>query len=173
MQLLALQSADQCARRRETAMRAIGLNFHKGRIRVISLDHANDQWTVETSRAVTIDPELPLPELMDRYATQCRTLIDEFQPEIVAVRRVWDSGNVTAAMCQIAPVGIAALVCGEKGVPFASYTPQALRQPTKFGLPKGTNPINAVDGTFGTHPPHWDDLQRGALLVAWRAVLDA
>ena len=115
-------------------MRGAGFNFQKGRIRLTCLDHSNGQITHELSSPIAIDPELALPELMDRYASHFRSLLDEHKPELVATRQIWDSNNVTAATCQIQPVGVLAYICNEKGIPFKAYTPQALRQPKPFGL---------------------------------------
>jgi Holliday junction resolvasome RuvABC endonuclease subunit len=154
-------------------VRGIGLNFQKGRIRVSVLERdSNNTISFHSGQAVAVDPQLPIPELMERYAAQIRIQIDEFQPQLVAARQVWDAGNVDGAMCQVAPFAIAGYVCNEKGVPFRHYTPQALSQPARFGLAKGTKPIEVVDQTFGTHPPYWDDMQRGSVLVVWRALLD-
>jgi hypothetical protein len=153
-------------------MRCIGLSFQKGRIRLTVLDLLKGEVKYHESRAITVDPDLPIPDLMDRYATQIRTLIGEFAPQIVAVRQVWNSKNVDAAMCQVAPPAIAAYVCHERGIPFTTYTPQALRQPKPFGLDRGVNPLEAVNDNFGEHPPYWDDMQKSSLLVAWRALLE-
>jgi hypothetical protein len=153
-------------------MRGIGLNFQKGRIRATVMDRdASASITLHCARVITIDPDLPIPELMERYATQFRVLIDEYQPDLIAARQVWEINGVDAAVGQVAPFGIAAYVCNERNVKFCHYTPQALRQPTKFNLAKGIKPISAIDGIFGTHPPYWDDIQRTSLLVVWRALL--
>jgi Holliday junction resolvasome RuvABC endonuclease subunit len=154
-------------------MRGIGLNFQKGRIRATVLDRdSTGAVTLHCAKPITIDPELPLPELMERYAAQFRILIDEFNPDLLAARQVWDINNVEGTISQVSPLAIAAYVCNERNIQFCHYTPQSLRQPTKFGLAKGITPLSAVDGIFGSHPPHWDDLQRTALLVVWRALLD-
>ncbi|WP_162005820.1 crossover junction endodeoxyribonuclease RuvC [Bradyrhizobium betae] len=133
---------------------------------------SNGSITLLYARQITIDPDLPLPELMERYASQFRILIDEYGPDLVAARQVWDINGVDAAVSQVAPFGIAAYVCNERDIRFCHYTPQALKQPTRFNLAKGVNPLSAVDGTFGSHPPYWDDIQKTSLLVAWRAPLD-
>jgi Holliday junction resolvasome RuvABC endonuclease subunit len=154
-------------------MRGVGLNFQKGRIRATILTQDPDgPITFHSQQAITIDPDLPLPELMERYAAQFRILIDEFKPDLIAARQVWEIGKVEAAITQVLPFGIAAYVCNERNVKFCYYTPQALKHPTKFGLAKGINPLAAVDEVFGSHPPHWDDLQKTSLLVVWRSLLD-
>lgn len=154
-------------------MLGIGLNFQKGRIRatVLTKDSAGAV-AFQSARAITIDPALPLPELMERYATQFRILIDEFEPDMLAARQVWEIRNTEATVSQILPFGIAAYVCNERNVKFCSYSPQALKQPTRFGLPKGVAPLSVVDQMFGSHPPHWDDIQKTSLLVVWRSLLD-
>lgn len=132
-------------------MRAIGLAFQKGRMRLTALDKNVDDIAFFKAQAVTIDPDLSLPELMERYATQIRMLLDEYCPDVVAVKQVWESKNVAAATCQIAPVGILAYVCHERSIEFTAYTPQALRQPKPFSLPAGSNPLDAIDAKFGAH----------------------
>lgn len=154
-------------------MRGIGLNFQKGRIRVSIMDRdANGSIALLSARQIAIDPDLPLPELMERYASQFRILMDEYQPDLIAARQVWDINSVDAAVSQVAPFGIAAYACNERNMKFYHYTPQSLRQPTRFKLAKGVSPLAAVDGIFGSHPPYWDDIQKTSLLVAWRALLD-
>lgn len=154
-------------------MLGIGLNFQKGRIRATVLTKdSGGSITFNIARPITIDPELPLPELMERYAAQFRILIDEFNPNLMAARQVWEIGNIEATVSQVLPFGIAAYVSNERNVKFCSFTPQALKQPTKFGLAKGVTPLTVVDQVFGSHPPYWDDLQKASLLVVWRALLD-
>jgi Holliday junction resolvasome RuvABC endonuclease subunit len=154
-------------------MLGIGLNFQKGRIRATALirDSAGPV-KFHSARAITIDPGLPLPELMERYAAQFRSLVNEFKPDLVAARQVWEIGNIEAAVSQVSPLGIAAYVCNETNVKFCHHTPQALKQPTKFGLAKGVNPLTVVDQIFGSHPPYWDDIQKTSLLVVWRSLLE-
>jgi hypothetical protein len=103
-------------------MRGIGLNFQKGRIRATIMDRdTSASITIHCARVIAIDPNLPFPELMDRYATQFRVLIDEFQPDLAAARQVWDINGVDAAVSQVAPFGIAAYVCNERNLKFCSY----------------------------------------------------
>ena len=149
-------------------VRVIGLNFQKGRIRVAVLEHdPGGKIVVSSSRVITVDPEF-----MERYAAQLKIQNDEFSPDMIASRQVWDPGSAEAAMCQVAPFGIAAYVCNERGITFRYYTPQALKQPKPLGLLKGTNLMDAVSQAFGTHPPYWDDMQKGAVLAGWRALLE-
>ncbi|MGX1348790.1 Holliday junction resolvasome RuvABC endonuclease subunit [Bradyrhizobium elkanii] len=154
-------------------MKIVGFNFHKGRIRLVVLEWAIDKPSYVGRKVVDIDSELPLPELTDRYISHLRGLLDEISADAVAVRLVWESGSLDEAKSQIMPAGLLALVCHEKNLPLHHYTMQALRSGKPFGLDKSKKPIEEVDILFGDHPPYWDNLQRVALLVAWRALLDS
>ncbi|MCA1363836.1 MULTISPECIES: hypothetical protein [unclassified Bradyrhizobium] len=153
-------------------MKAIGFNFHKGRIRVVVLEFIEGKATFLSRKLVDIDPNLPLPELTHRYVSNLRGLLDETPTDSVAVRLVYESASLDAAKSQIMPAGLLALICHEKGRTLYQYTPQALRSGKAFGLDRSKKPIREVDALFGDHPPHWDDLHRGAVLVAWRALLE-
>ncbi|WP_148287793.1 hypothetical protein [Rhodopseudomonas sp. B29] len=151
-------------------MLALGINFQKGRIRSVLLERNDDDLSLTDRRVIKIDPGLPLPELMERYKSDFLALIEEFRPNLIAVRNVWESKGADCATFQIMPAGILALVSRERAIKLFAYSPQALRSGGPFGLAKTTKPISAVDETFGVHPPSWDDLQKGAVLVAWRAL---
>lgn len=153
-------------------MKATGFNFQKGRIRLVTLNWENDTAVFVSKKLVDIDSGLPLPELTDRYVSHFRGLLDEVASDLIAARYVFESGGLDASTSQIIPVGLLALTCQQKGVPFFTYTPPALRSAKIFGFEKTKKPLKEVDAVFGQHPPHWDDIQRGALLVAWRALLE-
>jgi hypothetical protein len=153
-------------------MKATGFNFQKGRIRLVVLEWQDDKAVFVTKKLVDIDPELPLRDLTDRYVSHFRGLLDEVASDLIAVRQVYESDSLDASVSQIIPLGLLAFICHEKGLPLYPYTPPALRHGKVFGLEKSQKPIAEVDTIFGQHPPYWDDLQRGALLVAWRALLE-
>jgi hypothetical protein len=127
---------------------------------------------VRNCRAVPIDPDLAYPELMDRYASHFRSAKDEFKPGIIAARQCYESKTLDAAVFQVTPLGLLGYLVHNECIPFRAYTPQALRQGTSFGLPKGTNTLGAIDTRFGKYPPHWDDMQKYAVLAAWRALCE-
>jgi len=137
------------------------------------MEWATDKPSFVSKKFVDVDSELPLPELADRYTSHLRGLLDEASADAVAVRLIWESASLDEAKTQVIPAGLLALICHEKGLPLHPYTPQALRFGKAFGLDRSKKPIKEVDALFGSHPPYWDDLQRAALLVAWRALLDS
>jgi hypothetical protein len=110
--------------------------------------------------------------MANRYVANFRATVLEYAPQIVSARHIYDTSSQDASLTQTVPLGLLAYVCSEQEIPFAKYTSQALRSGKVFGLAKLEKPIEQVDKIFGKHPPHWDDMQRTALLVAWRAMLD-
>src|SRR5262249_13648206 len=108
-------------------MNAIGFNFHKGRIRVVVLEMKGNQPVFVSRKLVDVDPNLPLPELTDRYVSNLRGLLDEAPTDLVAMRLVYESESLDAARSQIMPAGLLALICHERGRKLLSFTPQALR----------------------------------------------
>jgi hypothetical protein len=157
----------------EAQMKSVGFNFQKGRIRLVILQRQNDQISFVSKKVIDIDFNLDLPELSERYVTHFRGMLDEVGCDIVAVRHVYDADSVDASISQIMPIGLLALVCQEMGRGLRRYTPQGLRHGKTFKLDKTIKPIAEVDTIFGQHPPHWDDMQRNALLVAWRSLLES
>jgi hypothetical protein len=153
-------------------MRVLGLNFQKGKIRSVILDDEKSNLFCVSSKRSIIDSDLDLPILMDRYSLNLRASIDEFKPNMVAAKLTYESKNIDAAITHIMPLGILALICHEKSLPIYTFTSQSLRSSAGFGLQKGLIPIDVVDAKFGKFPPYWDEAQKNALLVAWRAYLD-
>ena len=154
-------------------MKAYGFSFQKNRIRIVELAKINDAIEFREKKIVDIDSALPLPELSDRYVKHFREHLNGSKPDLVAVRRVWESSDISTSICQIMPVALLALTCHELQLAFVDFTPGSLKSAGSFGLAKGLNPLSCVDDTFGAHPPYWDDIHRGALLAAWRALLKA
>jgi Holliday junction resolvasome RuvABC endonuclease subunit len=152
---------------------AVGFNFQKGKIRLAALRKDQLKIHLVARKQTLIDSNLDLPELADRYLTSFRGFLDEYKPELIATRIVYDIKTIAALAAQGIPVGLLAFAAREKNLPFRSYTPQGLRSGTAFGFAKDQKPIDLVDEKFGTHPPHWDEMQKTAVLAAWRALLDA
>lgn len=73
-------------------MKAIGFNFHKGRIRVVVLEFSGGKPTFLSRKLVDIDPNLPLPELTHRYVSNLRGLLDETPTDLVAVTGPYGGG---------------------------------------------------------------------------------
>lgn len=153
-------------------MRVIGFAFQKGRFRIAVLENHGGNIAYCAHRAVKVDPGLGVPELMNRYMLDFRSCLAEFKPEIFSAKQVFESTSIDSATFQILPLGLVGLLASQENKLFHCYTIQGLRHPSAFQLPKGKKPIDEVDTVFGGHPPYWDKLQREAVLVAWRALVE-
>lgn len=153
-------------------MKAIGFAFQKGRFRIAVLETHGANIAYRTHRAVKVDPELRMPALMNRYMLDFQSCLEEFKPEILSAKQVFESINLDSSTFQILPLGLLGWVANQHNKTFNCYTVQALRHPSAFQLAKGKKPIEEVDAVFGEHPPYWDKLQREAVLVAWRALIE-
>ncbi len=153
-------------------MRVIGFAFQKGKFRIAVLETHGAGIAYYSHRAVKVDPGLQIPALMNRYMLDFRSCLEEFRPEILSVKQVFESTTLDSATFHILPVGLLGLLASEQNKTFHRYTIQALRHPSSFQLPKGKKPIDEVDTQFGEHPPYWDKPQRESVLVAWRAFLE-
>jgi Holliday junction resolvasome RuvABC endonuclease subunit len=153
-------------------MRCVGFCFQKGKIRLSVLETKHSGPVFVDRKLISIDPELRLPELTDRYLTNFRAIFDQYHPELVAAKIVYDIKTVDMAVSQAMSVGILALACHEATKVLHTYTQQALRSGTPFGLQKSEKPTDHVDSIFGSHPPYWDEAQRVSVVVAWRALLE-
>jgi Holliday junction resolvasome RuvABC endonuclease subunit len=153
-------------------MRCVGFCFQKERIRVSVVESNKSAMSFVGKKIISIDPELQLPELVDRYLTNFRAIFDQYHPNLVATKLVYDIKTVDSVVSQGMSVGILALACHEATKPLHCYPHQALRTGTPFGLEKIQKPIDQVDSLFGSHPPHWDEAQKQSVLVAWRALLE-
>lgn len=155
-------------------MKCIGMNFQKGKIRLVHLNkNKGHEIEFEERDTIKIDPELDFCELMDRYKRDFIEIIDHKAPDIIAARQVFDVNDLDGVKFQVSPVAILGLIAKQKKVPLTIYSPASLRSAGPFGLPKGDKPLAKVDEIFGNHSPNWDDTHRTALLVAWRALLEA
>lgn len=150
-----------------------GFNFQKGRFRVVVLERVGSSITFRSRKAVTIDPDLLLPELAERYVVNFRGLCDEIRPSLIAAHQIYKVETVDASVTQVMPLGLLALVCHDKDIPLKVYNLQSFRSGVSFGLLKNQKPIEEIDAIFGEHPPYWDDIHKKALLAAWRALVDS
>lgn len=150
-------------------MKALGFSFQKGKIRYSLLDDHSSSLSLTNRGKIDYDADLDLPTLSDRWGLSLNEVVDEAAPDILAALQVYDSDNLDTAKFQIMPLTSLAVISFSRHLPLRCYTFQSLRSGTAFGLASKTKPIEVVDDHFGSHPPHWDDVQRRSLLVAWRA----
>lgn len=154
-------------------MKVLGFSFQKGKIRYSMLNDNSGHLILDQRGKIDYDVDLNLPSLADRWNLSLNEVIDETDPDLLSALQVYESENLDSAKFQIMPLTSLAAISFSRHIPLHPYTFQSLRSGKPFGLPSKTKPIDEVDNTFGAHPPHWDDVQRRSVLVAWRAYREA
>lgn len=86
--------------------------------RQLSLVHTG---VIETSSS------LDLPERLSALFTSLNHLIDEYQPNHIAIERVFSQHNVRSAMATAQASGIAMLIAQQRSLPVHMYTPTEVK----------------------------------------------
>lgn len=84
------------------------------------------------TRAVAIgvlrtDPADPMPQRLAELQVELRSLLDEFQPDAVAVERVFFQVNVRTAMSVGQASGLALAEAASRGIEVAQYSPNEVK----------------------------------------------
>ena len=77
---------------------------------------------------IETDPAAPLPQRLLILHTELRALVAEFEPDVVAVERVFFQVNVKTAMSVGQASGLALLAAAEAGCEVAQYTSNEVKQ---------------------------------------------
>ena len=76
---------------------------------------------------ITTPKDDPLPERLAALAAELRALVEELQPDAMAVERVFFQTNARTAMSVGQASGLALVVATEAGCPVAQYTPNEVK----------------------------------------------
>lgn len=72
-------------------------------------------------------PEMDLPSRLLCISTAAEEWLDRFEPEVVAVERVFSQHNVRTAMGTAQAGGVVALSAARRGIPVAFHTPSQVK----------------------------------------------
>lgn len=72
-------------------------------------------------------PDAPIEERLAAIARGIRAVIDEHEPHVVAVERVFSQHNRHSVMGTAQASGVALLIAGERGLPAATHTPTEIK----------------------------------------------
>jgi len=148
----------------------VAFGFQRGRIRVAAVEK-DAAIVLLKSYKIDIDDGLQLPALMDRYKRDVENVLDNYAPDSVAIKLVFETNTIAGAKGSSLPCGIVALTCFERQLRLHEYTSASFRHPKPFGMPDDAKPLEEVEVRFGAHPPYWDKLQKEVILAAWRSLL--
>lgn len=73
------------------------------------------------------DPAAPIESRLARTEAALRALVDEFEPESMAIERVFSQHNVRSAMGTAQAAAMALLIAGQRGIPVALHTPTEVK----------------------------------------------
>lgn len=77
---------------------------------------------------ITTDPARPVPERLAELHRELARLVDEIEPQVVVVERVFFQTNAKTAMSVGQASGVALLVAAEHGCPVVEYTSNEMKQ---------------------------------------------
>lgn len=72
--------------------------------------------------------EAELTERLLRISVAVREWMDDYQPDVVAIERVFERGNVSTVMNTAHAVGVLMLAAAERGIPVHMYTPSEVKK---------------------------------------------
>lgn len=76
---------------------------------------------------IKTSPDLTLELRLLELETQLIMWIDEYQPDVIAVERVFSQLNVKTAMSTAQAAGVALLLAARRGIPVAMHTPTEVK----------------------------------------------
>ncbi len=76
---------------------------------------------------LTTDPQSPIEARLTSTEAALRTLVDTFEPESIAIERVFSQHNVRSAMGTAQAAAMALLIAGQRGIPVALHTPTEVK----------------------------------------------
>lgn len=69
-----------------------------------------------------------LGERLQRLSVAVREWMDDYQPQVVALERVFERGEVSTVMQTAHAVGVLVLAAAERGIPVHMYTPSEVKK---------------------------------------------
>ncbi|MBA4504073.1 crossover junction endodeoxyribonuclease RuvC [Corynebacterium sanguinis] len=69
-----------------------------------------------------------LPQRLVRLSAAVREWLDDYQPDVIAMERIFERGNVSTVMHTAHAVGVLILAAAERGLPVHMYTPSEVKK---------------------------------------------
>ncbi|WP_066525100.1 crossover junction endodeoxyribonuclease RuvC [Corynebacterium bouchesdurhonense] len=119
-----------------------------------------------------------LPERLQRISRAVGDWMDEYRPDMVAMERIFERGNVSTVMHTAHAVGVMVLAAAERGIPVYQYTPSEVKKAVsgngRADKKQMTNMITRILGlSEAPKPADAADALAIAVCHCWRAPLIA
>lgn len=72
-------------------------------------------------------PDLPIEQRLSQVSAGLTALVEEFDPDAVAIERVFSQHNVRTAMGTAQAAAMGLLIAGQRGLPVALHTPTEVK----------------------------------------------
>jgi crossover junction endodeoxyribonuclease RuvC len=72
-------------------------------------------------------PDLPIEQRLSQVSSGLTALVEEFEPDAVAIERVFSQHNVRTAMGTAQAAAMGLLIAGQRGLPVALHTPTEVK----------------------------------------------
>ena len=72
-------------------------------------------------------PRIPIPDRLRFIDEQFQALLEQHRPDTVATERQLFAANKTTALDVAKALGVILLACGQRGLPWAEYTPPEIK----------------------------------------------
>ncbi len=173
-------------------MRVLGIDPGLTRCGIGIVDKAGAQNLVMVGVGVIkTSPDLPLELRLLELETQILEWVAKFQPDVIAVERVFSQLNVKTAMATGQAAGVALLIAARAGLPVVMHTPTEVKAAITgsgradkkqiaqmvqrlLNLDEIPKPVDSTDALALAICHHWrgsGDLRREAALVKEKARL--
>ncbi|WP_293769327.1 crossover junction endodeoxyribonuclease RuvC [uncultured Corynebacterium sp.] len=110
-------------------MRVMGIDPGLTRCGLSVVQSGRGRQVIPVSVGVVRTPsDADLAERLLRLSTAVREWMEDYQPEVVAMERVFERGNVSTVMHTAHAVGVLVLAAAERGIPVHMYTPSEVKK---------------------------------------------
>lgn len=110
-------------------MRVMGIDPGLTRCGLSVVQAGRGRLVVPVSVGVVRTPsDMDLGERLVRISTAVEEWIDDYQPDVVAIERVFERGSVSTVIFTAHAVGVLILAAAKRGIPVHHYTPSEVKK---------------------------------------------
>lgn len=111
------------------AVRVMGIDPGLTRCGLSIADGGRGRSVVPVAVGVARTPsDVELPERLLRLSNAAEEWMDRYEPDVVAVERLFERGNVSTVMQTAHGVGVLLLAAAKRGLPVHMYTPSEVKK---------------------------------------------
>jgi crossover junction endodeoxyribonuclease RuvC len=109
-------------------VRVLGVDPGLTRCGVAVIDgRAGSTLTAVHIGVIRTDPQGPVEDRLQQVYAGLSALVEEFEPEAIAIERVFSQHNVRSAMATAQAAAMGLLLAGQRGLPVALHTPTEVK----------------------------------------------